>query len=172
MAWDAEARATAYRRAKELERRDPDAAAELLAILEMQAGPSRPLLPDAPQPGHDQPPRPFPTYEEVQAEGPEESAWDPMAAYAACARAYHFGHREMEGMHYPTFFGYLREAVVQNEREEAAINAQMGANGGYGAGMGAGAQQEVLDPENDPAIEARLAQYAAAPRRWEHARDS
>lgn len=44
----------------------------------------------------------------------------PMALYARVAHFYHFSDLEMRKMHYPRFFGYIREANVIIEEQRQA----------------------------------------------------
>lgn len=46
--------------------------------------------------------------------------YDPMKLYARMAKYYGWSHSEMEQMHFPTFFAYVREAneMMEDEKRE------------------------------------------------------
>ena len=45
--------------------------------------------------------------------------YDPMKLYARMSKYYGWSHREMDNMHFPTFFGYVREAQIISDEEKA-----------------------------------------------------
>lgn len=47
--------------------------------------------------------------------------YDPMKAYSRAAKFYGWSHKEMEAMHFVTFFAYIREASEINDEEQAAF---------------------------------------------------
>lgn len=64
--------------------------------------------------------------------------YDPMKLYAQMAKYYGWSHKEMDWMHFPTFFGYVREANLMIEKEKAEIARAKNASS---------QQQQVLTPE-------------------------
>jgi hypothetical protein len=50
------------------------------------------------------------------------AAYDPMRLYARMARFYRFSNESMDHMHFPTFFGYVREADLMIAEEKAEID--------------------------------------------------
>lgn len=95
--WDEDAIAEAEYRAKALAAFDPDAAARLRGM----AAAAKAKLTGRP----------------VGAREP----YDPMRVYSRAAKFYGWSHREMEWMHFVTFFAYLREASEINDEEQAAF---------------------------------------------------
>lgn len=52
--------------------------------------------------------------------GNSRAPYDPMALYAYLAKYYRFSDREMDAMHFPRFFGYVRRMSVMQDEENAA----------------------------------------------------
>lgn len=112
--WDEEAVEQAVETAHALMDADPDGARQLLA--QAQAAQRR-LRPDV----------------KLALKTP----FDPMALYAQVAKYYRFSHQEMEQLHFPTFFGYVREAQLQIEaerKESDRLRHQGAHNGTYTPG--------------------------------------
>lgn len=95
-AWDEDACYEAERQARELETYDPDAAADMRAMI---AAARHKLT------GYGSPAR---------------EPYDPMRLYARMAKYYGWSHSEMEQMHFATFFAYAREAneMIEEEKRE------------------------------------------------------
>lgn len=102
MAWDYEARSAAYDQSRAMAARDPDAAAYLMAHLDVTAA-DAPSITSAHEP------------------------YDPMMLYARMAKYYRFSDSDLDNMAYPRFFGYLRCAVLMSEEEQRAIDRQTNA---------------------------------------------
>lgn len=98
--WDEEAIDLAFQRAQALDGVDEDAARQLRA----QANWAQQRLKQAQMAST---PRGVP------------NAYDPMAIFAKMAKFYRFSHSEMNAMHFPTFFGYIREMALMQEKEQA-----------------------------------------------------
>lgn len=104
--WDEEARTTAWYQAQELAHRDPDAAAYLMAHLEATAS-------------------------STEAAQPRREHYDPPRLYARIAKYLGFSHRDMDDMHFVTFFSYVREATLIAEEE---ANASRSSSPDYSVG--------------------------------------
>lgn len=98
-AWDEDEIAQAIATAQALMDADPEGARQLLA--QAQAAQRR-IQPEV----------------RVSLKAP----FDPMRMYADVAKHYGFADSDMEQMHFPRFFGYLREAQLHNEREKQEVD--------------------------------------------------
>jgi len=101
VAWDADARDTAWQEAQRLAGRDPEAAALLVAHLRVAAEPES--APD------DLTATPLPASE----------PFDPMAMFAELAAYYHWSDESMRRMPWKRLLAYYREAVRMHERDIA-----------------------------------------------------
>lgn len=118
--WDEEAIDLAYQRAQALDGVDEDAARQLRA----QADWARQRL----------------RQDQALPQG-VPNAYDPMALFAKMAKYYRFSHSEMNAMHFPTFFGYVRECAIMQEKEQAEYDK---AKSGQG--------QQALSPQEAEAF--------------------
>lgn len=102
MDWDDEAQREAMKQARELQRRDPEAASHLLVTLAA-------------------------TQEEQEKSGtivdrtPE--GYRPIVVYDLACREYGWRPRDIDEMHYLTFFAMMREMADRKERENDAMQA-------------------------------------------------
>jgi hypothetical protein len=111
--WDEDECQQAIDTAQSLMEADPDGARQLLAQAQVRQRQLRPLQTFT---GHE----PF----------------DPMKLYSDVAKYYHFSDSDMEQMHYPKFFGYVREAQlkIEAERKESDRIRNQGSNATYTPG--------------------------------------
>jgi hypothetical protein len=121
MEWDEEAQAYAYQQAQQLERRDPEAAAFLMAQLvvtrEYQRKRREALG--------------LPAWEQVQ-----EGGYDYIALYAYMVEKTGWTHAYLDaGLHYLDFFAYLA-AFQERDRRRANANAVYSPAARHAGGMG------------------------------------
>lgn len=171
LGWDAEARATALARAHALARRDPDAAAELLAHLEQEdAAATRAAaqaIAQAVYPQHAGPLQLADYTGGVRAVLDNPNSYDPMLLYAAMGTRYAWMSKQViDHMWFVTFFGYVREAAIAVRREQAQTDAILGQYGLPGAGTD---QTTVADPD---AAAIALQGQGIHVRRWDRASDA
>ncbi len=101
--WDEEAIEQAYEQARTLDTCDPAAAKQLRAQAHYAQQRKRGQV----------------SSDETMLLG---KTYDPMRLYARMAKYYGFSHRTMDTMHIPTFFGYVREASIMIDEEQAEID--------------------------------------------------
>ena len=59
---------------------------------------------------------------DVLPSGPSQpSGYDPMMLFARVARFYRFSDRDMDEMHYPRFFAYVRNANIMIEEDKRQL---------------------------------------------------
>lgn len=59
---------------------------------------------------------------DVPGEQEQPSGYDPMLSFARMAKYYRFSDRDMDEMHYPRFFAYVRNANILIEEEKRQVD--------------------------------------------------